>query len=158
MEHPSFLHFAACELLGLPAEGYAASWYCPFCEGERSLEVPTLSVRPPKQKPNGTWYPIKWKCHNCQFYGDEADLVRWRYPSLSGPLVDRYVMELVREWMRLYPRKVPGGNPNPRFIPDKDAEAFAANLERFPPKNLRGHNVQRKKTNNSKGAGNGQNV
>jgi len=66
--------------LGPPA--YGSSWYCPFCDpdgggglsqrgGKPESKWASFSVRPPFRK-----YAIKFKCHRCQTWGDEHDLLR----------------------------------------------------------------------------------
>jgi len=61
----SFLHWLGGELLGPPA--YGSHWFCPRCEGP----TPSLSVRPPLDD-----LPVKFKCHRCNWWGDEHDLLK----------------------------------------------------------------------------------
>jgi hypothetical protein len=70
----SFLELVCRELLGGPA--YGRSWHCPHCDPRQESEWASFSVRPPKRKRNGEEYPIKFKCHRCQRWGDEHDLLR----------------------------------------------------------------------------------
>jgi hypothetical protein len=67
----SFLEFVCEKLMGPPIS--SRSWRCPFHEDN----TPSFSVNPPKQRDNGTWYPVKFRCHagSCGRFGDEWDLI-----------------------------------------------------------------------------------
>jgi hypothetical protein len=84
----SFLEYVCEVLMGRPVYGH--SWLCPFHD-ERN---PSFSVRPPKQRADGTWYPIKYQCHACHTWGDEVDLLRHFFP-------DDTVQEFNKRWESL---------------------------------------------------------
>lgn len=66
----TFLEFVCEHLMGPPLHG--RSWRCPFHSPDNH---PSFSVRPPKQRPDGGWHPIKFRCHACGTWGDEWDLI-----------------------------------------------------------------------------------
>ena len=75
----TFLEFVATRLMGPAISG--TCWKCPICDGGG----PSFSIRPPLGN-----YPIKFKCHRCGSWGDEADLLRHFYPG------EKYPQQLVR--------------------------------------------------------------
>jgi hypothetical protein len=61
---------------------------------------------PPKQRPDGSWYPIKWKCFRSgcpKGWGDERDLVEKRYPGISREAVNVMIRDLLAEYRRRFP-------------------------------------------------------
>jgi hypothetical protein len=76
----TFLEYVCHELLGFPASG--SCWFCPWCaERYPDSNWASLNVRPPLQRPDGTWYAIKFRCHRpqCGKWGDEFDLIKHVY-------------------------------------------------------------------------------
>lgn len=91
----SFVEYVCERLMGPPA--YGSMWYCPFHEDNS----PSFSVRPTKQRPNGTWYPIKFRCFACDAWGDAWDLLRRFYPKESYPQHLQRYKKLQREYEEL---------------------------------------------------------
>jgi hypothetical protein len=89
-------------------------WYCPFCNpsGDRETDGgktwASVSILPPKQRPNGSWYPIKFRCHWCGKFGDEKDLIEQLYPGISRDAVYAKIVELTHEYQRRYPHPTLG--------------------------------------------------
>ncbi len=71
----TFLEYVCERLMGPPQA--SRSWCCPYHDDTN----PSFTVRPPKKRPNGTEYPIKYRCHACGEWGDERDLLRHFYPK-----------------------------------------------------------------------------
>jgi hypothetical protein len=84
----TFLEYTCERYMGPPV--YGRSWNCLFHEDL----TPSLVVRPPKQRPDGTWYPVKYKCFSCGAWGDEVDLIRHFYP-------DDTKLQFVKRWQSL---------------------------------------------------------
>lgn len=100
----TFLEFACHEELGPPAHG--ASWHCPCCDPGQDEEWVSFSVRPPKAS-----YPIKFKCHRCQWWGDEHDLLLVLYPGEENRDVRRLrLAELKRMYLRDHRPRPPLGD------------------------------------------------
>jgi hypothetical protein len=99
--YASFLNYCFNALIGGPAVG--ESWYCLACnpDGVNEPEWASLSVMPPMQHPNGTWYPIKFKSFRCGWWGDEYDLVRRLNPGISKKTCYLVVKELLEEYADL---------------------------------------------------------
>src|SRR6266852_4708572 len=68
----NFLDFVVHELWGPPRYG-EDNWHCPFCDPMKEEWV-SFTVLPPKDN-----LPIKFRCHRCQRWGDEFDLVKFFY-------------------------------------------------------------------------------
>ena len=98
----SFLEFVAERLMGPPIG--ARSWRCPFHDDGN----PSFAVNPPKQRPDGSQHPIKFRCHagSCGRWGDEWDLVAHFYPGTFAQHKKR-----MRAWELAYERLY-GINPN----------------------------------------------
>lgn len=61
----SFLEYVFCRLLGPPVSGN--SYRCPYCEDLK----PRLMINPPR-----AGCKIKFRCHRCQMFGDEHDVLK----------------------------------------------------------------------------------
>lgn len=89
----TFLTFVCTHLMGPPVAG--TCWRCPYCESSGAA----FSVRPPKGA-----LPVKFKCHKCQEWGDEVDLLSFFRPK--APRVDVYkeLADLRNEFNRIVKR------------------------------------------------------
>jgi hypothetical protein len=98
----SFLEYVCRELLDNPVHG--ASWFCPLCDPNGELVAadgtpwPSFSVRPPLEN-----YPIRWRCHRCNRWGDEYDLVKRIYPSLSYKSAELMLVPILERFRRDHP-------------------------------------------------------
>jgi hypothetical protein len=109
--YATFLFFVCWTLLGRPA--YGSCWHCLWCDRKRKKKRATLSVLKPRQRADGTWHDIKFKCHNphCDQYGpggfigpdgkrfgDEHDLLRKLYPGVSSETIACKLKELLQKY------------------------------------------------------------
>ena len=73
-----------------------------LCDAVHDDHTPSFAVNPPLQRENGTWHPIKFRCHagSCGKWGDEWDLLSLFYPN------DNYSQRLkrLRAWQIQYER------------------------------------------------------
>lgn len=84
----TFLEYVCERLMGPPAHN--RTWLCPFHDDSS----PSFHVRPPKQRPDGSWYPIKFRCFGCDAWGDEFDLLRQFYPDATR-------QQLTKRWQAM---------------------------------------------------------
>lgn len=112
----TFLEFVCRRLIGRPSgSSLCRAWRCPSCQdGKR-----TLTVRPPKGN-----YRIRFKCHKCQWWGDEADMMRHFHPTENYPQ-HRARLDL---WHEEYQRDVEAGT-----LPDAGGPAPALSFSPRSP-------------------------
>src|SRR5262249_34192946 len=82
MNTMTFLEYVA-DFLELH-RGYGASCYCPYCDPHCESAWMSFSIRPPRQRPDGSWLPIKFRCHRCQQWGDARDLIKHFWNGIPG--------------------------------------------------------------------------
>ncbi|MCI0639583.1 MAG: hypothetical protein L0Y72_18915 [Gemmataceae bacterium] len=89
----TFLQYVCWELLGPPA--YGSAWHCPFCDPGSEQEWASFSVRPPLGS-----HPIKFRCHRCQRWGDEHDILKHALPGDENRDERRLrLAELMASWL-----------------------------------------------------------
>jgi hypothetical protein len=74
------------------------TWRCPFHSPDSN---PSFVIRPPKRRPNGTWYPIKYRCFSCDEWGDEWDLLLHFYPQERNQQLIKRLVAMRRQYKQL---------------------------------------------------------
>ena len=91
----TFLEYVATTLLGQRRGNY---WTCPFCEHR----TPSFQVR----VPDDPLAKQRWKCHRCQKYGDDCDLLkRMTCPNPGEQFAERDRLRV--EFLALPPEPAP---------------------------------------------------
>src|SRR5262245_39040641 len=85
-----FLAYVCVRLLGRPIGVGTPCWRCPECEHPRH----SLVVNEPK-----AGCADKWRCHRCDAWGDEYDLLRLVAPEVGRYPARRLVVAALRaDW------------------------------------------------------------
>ena len=108
----SFLEYACRKWLGPPAKtsGDVCYWKCPFHDPDAH---PSFHVMPPHED-----YAVKFKCHPCDAWGDEFDLLKQLRPQLNFDGRLRVVRDLEDEYEALCNANPPSSRLRQQPPPD----------------------------------------
>jgi hypothetical protein len=89
----TFLHWLCLALLEHHA--YGNRWYCPRCDPTADSGRPSFVVLPPKSP-----FKVRFKCHDCGFFGDARDILAHLHPDLDGPAFEQLLHDYEAAWER----------------------------------------------------------
>ncbi|WP_168564997.1 hypothetical protein [Crateriforma spongiae] len=100
-----FLEYVATKLIGRPTA--RKQWVCPWCNEAQ------LKVRPPKRD-----YAIKFKCWNCDKWGDAMDLATKLRPDLNPDERKQLIAEFRKDFDATTSGSLPSGQSGAGSYPD----------------------------------------